>query len=217
MTTTTRDPRGAHRDALRARVVAEAWRLAERDGLDGWTLRDLAAAVGMRAPSLYTHFDGKDAIHDAMFADGWRRFDDTLDALGLDDLPPREALVRGVEAMVDFCTASVPRYRLLFTHALGAWQPTPDAYAASEAVLRRLVDHLARLGVHDPTHVDLFTALTAGLVAQQLANDGGGQRWRRLVPDAVEMFLAHATQAHATQAQATPAHAHAAPEHGSTT
>ena len=149
-----------------------------------------------------------------MFADGWRRFDDRLGALGLDDLPPREALVRGVEAMVDFCAASVPRYRLLFTHALGAWEPTPGAYASSEAVLRRLVDHLARLGVHDPRQVDLFTALTSGLVAQQLANDRGGQRWRRLVPDAVAMFLAHAT---AVDADETPAHANAAPEHGSTT
>jgi len=189
---TTQGPREAHRDALHGRVVTEAWRLAERDGLDGWTLRDLAAAVGMRAPSLYTHFDGKAAIHDALFADGWRRLDLALDDLALDALPPREALVRGVDALVGFCTASVPRYRLLFTHALGAWRPSPEAYASSQAVLARLVDHLARVGVRDPAQVDLFTALTSGLVAQQLANDRGGDRWRRLVPDAVAMFLAHA-------------------------
>lgn len=193
MPVTVQDPRQQHRAALRERVVAEAWRLAARDGLHGWTLRDLAAAVGMRAPSLYTHFDGKDAIHDAMFADGWQRLDATLDALDLDAQPPEAALVRGVGAMVDFCTASVARYQLLFTHALGAWEPSPEAYAASQAVLQRLVDHLARLGVQEPAQVDLFTALTAGLAAQQLSNDRDGDRWRRLVPDAVAMFLAHAT------------------------
>ena len=33
-------------------------------------MRDLAAAVGMRAPSLYQYFDSKLAIYDAMFGQG---------------------------------------------------------------------------------------------------------------------------------------------------
>jgi len=38
---------------------------------------------------------------------------------------------------------------------------------------------------------DTWTALIAGFAAQQNANEPGGQRWVRLVNDAIDMFLAH--------------------------
>lgn len=185
--------RAARRQDLRARVLAAAWELAERDGLTGWTLRDLGAAVGMRAPSLYTHFDGKDAIHDAMFAQGWQQLVERLDTLDPDEADPRRLLLDGAETFFDFCTASVPRYQLLFTHVLGEWEPSPEAYAVSRRAYRGMVDHLAAAGVTDPDAVDVWTGCIGGFVAQQLANDRDGDRWRRLLPDAVEMFLAHAT------------------------
>jgi AcrR family transcriptional regulator len=163
------------------------------DGLTAWTLRDLAAKVGMRAPSLYTHFDGKDDIHDAMFAEGWEQLEAV--ATGLPATHDRRAgLIATTEAFLDFCTASVPRYQLLFTHVLGEWTPSPDAYAVSQRVYGRLLVDLAGMGITDPAHVDLWTALTSGLAAQQLANDLGGDRWHHLVPDAVDMFLAHTTR-----------------------
>jgi hypothetical protein len=36
----------------------------------------------------------------------------------------------------------------------------------------------------------MWTALLTGLVAQQLANDPGGERWVRLVDDAVDLLIA---------------------------
>ena len=187
------DLRAERRADLRERILEAAWELAERDGLTGWTLRDLGAAVGMRAPSLYTHFDGKDDIHDAMFAQGWEQLDQALHELDLSGLDDRAALIAGAEAFVDFCVASVPRYQLLFTHVLGEWQPSPQAYAVSRRVYGHMLVQLADRCITDPAAIDLWTAVTGGLVAQQLANNRGGDRWRRLVPRAVDMFLAHTT------------------------
>jgi hypothetical protein len=42
----------------------------------------------------------------------------------------------------------------------------------------------------EPGQVDLWTALMTGLASQQVSNDPGGDRWRRLLEPAVEMFLA---------------------------
>ncbi len=39
--------------------------------------------------------------------------------------------------------------------------------------------------------VDLWTAVIAGLASQQLANDPGGDRFIRLIDDAVTMFADH--------------------------
>lgn len=189
------DLRAERRADTRERILTAVWELAERDGLANWTLRDLGAAVGMRAPSLYTHFDGRDDILDAMFAQGWEQLEQTLHAIE-QDAPddPREALLLGATAFFDFCTASVPRYQLLFTHVLGAWQPTPEAYRVSQRSYGRMVVQFAEVGITEQRALDLWTGLLGGLVAQQLANDRGGDRWRRLLPDAVDMFLAHATR-----------------------
>ena len=41
-----------------------------RRGFDGTTLRDIAERVGIRIPSLYNHFDGKQSIYAAVLARG---------------------------------------------------------------------------------------------------------------------------------------------------
>lgn len=45
-----------------AQVVEEAARIADTDGLAAVTLARVAAALGVRAPSLYNHVDGHDAL-----------------------------------------------------------------------------------------------------------------------------------------------------------
>ena len=53
---------------------------------------------------------------------------------------------------------------------------------------------LAANGVTDARHLDVWTALTTGLVSQQVANDPGGDRWVSLIEDFVAMFLAYSQQ-----------------------
>ena len=55
------------RESARQEILAAAWEAAHEHGLGALTLRDVAARVGMRAPSLYWHFDSKTALYDAMF------------------------------------------------------------------------------------------------------------------------------------------------------
>jgi AcrR family transcriptional regulator len=192
-TTTVEQRRERAHDVVRDDIVAAAWRLAERDGLAGLSLRDLAAEVGMRAPSLYTYFSGKAAIYDAMFAAGYAQLHEHLEATfaAADGLERVEMLGLGIERWLGFCQESTPRYQLLFTRALPGWEPSPDAYAVSVTAYEAMAQRLAELGIEGQRTLDLYTALTAGLAAQQLANDPQGDRWVRLVPEAMEMFVRH--------------------------
>ena len=70
----TRDRRSERHAATRAEILAAAWELARAEGVAGLSLRDLARTVGMQAPSLYSYFDSKHAIDDAMFAEGATEF-----------------------------------------------------------------------------------------------------------------------------------------------
>ena len=187
------DPWERRRQQTRADILAAAWRLAERDGIAGLTLRDLAREVGMRAPSLYTYFDSKGAIHDAMFAEGYRQLLAEVEAWEQDGWDPTDrvgSLTRVLEHFLTFCQASLPRYQLMFTRVLPDWEPSPEAYAPSVEQYARLRDRFAELGLDDRRSLDLWTALSSGMAAQQVANDPNGDRWRVLAHDAVAMFLA---------------------------
>lgn len=188
--TTGTDIRSRRRAQTRAEIVDAAWRLSARDGIAGLSLRELAREVGMQAPSLYTYFDSKAAIYDEMFAAGFGELDARLDDLEVEG-EPVEVIASAVESFIAFCRASVPRYQLLFTRAVPDWEPSPEAYAVSIRSLERMAQQLSGLGIEQPEHLDLLTALTTGMAAQQLANDPDGDRWQRLSRAAAEMFIAH--------------------------
>ena len=55
--TPSRDRVAERREATRQEILAAAWDVAREQGVAQLTLREVAERVGMRAPSLYTHFD----------------------------------------------------------------------------------------------------------------------------------------------------------------
>ena len=57
----------------KGRIVAEAFALFAERGYRGVSVRDIAAAVGIKDASLYNHFSGKQAIFDAVVDDAFER------------------------------------------------------------------------------------------------------------------------------------------------
>ena len=191
---TTPDRRAVRHAATKSEIVEAAWRLARERGLGGWALRDVAEAVGMRAPSLYVYFGSKHALYDAMFADGnaelLRRVEAAVAEVTAREVPPAEVLRIGARLHFDFCVEDPARYELLFLRTIPGFEPSEPSYALARAVLDRMATVLASAGAGSPEQVDLWTALVGGLAAQQVSNDPGGDRWIRLVDPAVDMFVA---------------------------
>lgn len=52
-------------------IVAAAREVLESEGLAALTMRNVAARLGIRAPSLYKHFPDKDALEAAIISDGF--------------------------------------------------------------------------------------------------------------------------------------------------
>jgi AcrR family transcriptional regulator len=182
-----RDRRAERREATRREILDAAWEIARRDGLAAVTLREVAQRIGMRSPSLYTHFESKNAIYDAMFAQAWSAFVEMFDALEL-PAADREALLVGAQAFFDFAAADLARYQLMNQRTIPGFRPSEEAYRASLAAYERLRKPMAERGVRDQADLDLWTAMLGGFVDQQLANDLGGTRWRRQLPRLVDMY-----------------------------
>jgi AcrR family transcriptional regulator len=184
------DRRSARRAATRDEILQAAWALVRAEGLAALSMRDLAAAVGMRAPSLYQYFDSKLAIYDAMFGQGMVEALAVVEG-GIGGREGREALRESARALLLFSTSDPVRNQLLFQRTIPGFEPSPDSYAAAVAMSARVESLIAQLGVSDPAAtMDLWTALIGGLSGQQLANEPGGDRWIRLFDRTVDMFFA---------------------------
>jgi AcrR family transcriptional regulator len=161
-----------------ASIVDAAWGLARVHGIQLVSLRDLAKEVGMRQPSLYAYFDSKNALYDAMFADGNRQLLKVLSAI---DLPadPRAALKAYIRAFADFAVEDPARNSLLFRRVIPGFEPSAESYAVAQEALSRVVEVMNVAGVTDAGDIDCLVAMTAGLIEAQLSNEPGGDRWLR--------------------------------------
>lgn len=185
----TASPRAEQRERTRAAILAAAWEIAHESGIAELSLREIARRVGMQAPSLYTHFDSKGAILDAMFVQAYETLDRRLLDVSIDG-EAEAALVRAMREWVAFCLEDVARYQLLYTRVLPGWEPSTEAYGAAVASYERMRTQLAEIGITEQEDLDLWTAVMSGLVAQQVANEPTTRRWADLLPRAVRMFLA---------------------------
>ena len=185
-----RDRRAERNEQTRREILDAAWDLVRAEGLGALAMRDLGARVGMRAQSLYSYFPSKHAIFDAMFADANRellRRSDALERTGdADDHLHREARL-----WVGFAVEDPVRYQLLYQRTIPGFEPSPESFQLAGQALERVRATLTACGITGPLVLDVWTAVTGGLAAQQTSNEPGGDRWFRLVDEVTDTYLDH--------------------------
>ena len=187
--TPSRNRLAERREAVRREILDAAWAVARERGLAELTLREVAERVGMRTPSLYSHFDSKSAIYDAMFGQAW-----TECVAGMEQqvstLPrsPRARLRRVARAFFEFSVEDVVRFQLMNQRVIVGFEPSPESYAPSLRAMQMLREVMAGVGIRKETDIDLYVALVGGLADCQLANDPGGRRYERLLDRAINMY-----------------------------
>ncbi len=166
-------------------IIDAAWELARAHGLGGLSLRDLARTLGMATPSLYSYFDSKHALYDAMYADGWRAF------IAFDPIvkpPPdlRRAIWLGLDRWMRFSLADPVRFQLLSLRTIPGFEPSESSYAIAQRAYDESFAHLDHVALTQE-HKDVITAFASGLLNQQFANEPGGTRWVRLLDTTVDL------------------------------
>jgi AcrR family transcriptional regulator len=178
------------RAATTAEIVDAAWELADRDGLNGFSLRDVAKAVSMQPPSLYSYVASKNDLFDLMFRHALDEMLAEQAALPVTG-DARTELLASSRAFLSWCMAHPARYTLLFLRTVPGFEPSEESMAKAFELYDGMRAQMAALGVTDQAHLDLWTGVMNGLAAQQIANEPHTDRWTRLVEDALTMFLAH--------------------------
>ena len=72
------------------KIMLEALRLFSQRGYDAVSVEQIAAAVGIKAPSLYKHYKGKQDIFDAILAETAQRYAAFADGISVHTGSPQE-------------------------------------------------------------------------------------------------------------------------------
>lgn len=108
------DDSSYHHGRLREALLGDGLRLLEETGEAGFSLRELARRLGVSANAAYRHFASKEALLEAMAAEGFRRFAaDQAAALAGESDPARGFLAAG-RAYVAFAERQPALFRLMF-------------------------------------------------------------------------------------------------------
>ena len=141
---------GYHHGDLRNALVGAALRLVAKHGVEGFSLREAARAVGVSAAAAYRHFEDRSALLKALAHEGLARLalemEEAIEtAPGAPASPARAAaeLTRIGAAYVEFAVAHPSHFRVMF----GPWcdlgdELAPELLPRGRDPLQLLVDTL---------------------------------------------------------------------------
>src|ERR1017187_6465500 len=154
----------------KARVVEEAGRMADEEGLPRLTLAALAGRLGVRQPSLYKHVDGVSALQRSIAVQAKNELGGVLG---------RAAIGRSRGDAIMSLALAYRAWALLHAGRYSAMQRAPaakdaDDEDASRAIVQVILDVLAGFDLQDDDAIDAARALRSALHGFVTLESGGG-------------------------------------------
>ncbi len=127
----------------RRRILDAAAALIAESGIEGTSIREVCAAAGVTAPTVYHYFGDKSGLLDAVVADGFERYlaEKRRRSPSAD---PVEDLRRGMEAHIEFGLRHPSFYRLMYGGARAEQHPAAEEGAR---ILHGIVARIAEAGL----------------------------------------------------------------------
>jgi AcrR family transcriptional regulator len=194
------DRRAIRRQETIDQIVEVALKEMARDGAGGLSLGAVAREIGIRTPSLYVYFDSKAALYDEIFRRGWVELGGLTAGLSEHE-DVRAGLSESFRVCVEWVAENPAQAQLLFWRPVPAWEPSPAAFEPAVAAMEQLFAGLAKAHGRGDLRADVtldelaqvWSALVAGVVSQQLSNEPGvpleDGRASRFVDSFVDMFI----------------------------
>jgi AcrR family transcriptional regulator len=145
-TRTSRKPaRPYHHGNLRRGLLDEALATIHAEGVDGLTLREIGARLGVSRTALYRHFADKRALLAAVATEGFRTLRQQLVTAWEDGGRGCEAFEAMGVVYVRFAIANPAHYRVMFGGVVDPRASEPELATEAAGAFQALVDALAAL------------------------------------------------------------------------
>jgi AcrR family transcriptional regulator len=134
-----------HHGNLRRGLLDEALATIRAEGVDGLTLREIGARLGVSRTALYRHFADKRALLAAVATEGFRTLRRQLVTAWEEGDRGRAAFESMGVAYVRFAVANPSHYRVMFGGFVDPKAFEPELAAEAAGAFQALVDALAAL------------------------------------------------------------------------
>lgn len=148
-------------------IVAAGRRLLERDGLEALTMQGVAAAVGIRPPSLYKHVHDRGELVRLIGTHVAIELAETMEAAATTG-DPRTDLRAVAGALREFVHRQPAAYSLLTARMPEAWRPDAEANARASLPIVRIAAALTG-EEHALDGARTLVAWANGFLAMELA------------------------------------------------
>jgi AcrR family transcriptional regulator len=124
-------------------LLDAAHKLLADDGPDALTVRRIATEAGMSTMNVYSRFGGKDGVIDELYADGYRRLIDAVNAVPESDDIGAE-LLDVARAYRQFALDNPTYYGIMLQSAVAGFSPTEESLELALGGLRAFVARVRR-------------------------------------------------------------------------
>jgi AcrR family transcriptional regulator len=159
-------------------------------------VRRIAAAAGVSTMNVYSRFGGKDGVVEHLFAEGFRRLGESIDArvATADTIGDLRACGLGYR---QFAIDNPTMYSVMFDRVVPDFVPSAEASALANATLGKLAARLERamqagmLRAADPLQTAAFVWATChGVVSLELKSPGGTPvDWPQVYATALDVIV----------------------------
>ncbi|MEM7547583.1 MAG: TetR/AcrR family transcriptional regulator [Pseudomonadota bacterium] len=111
--------------ATKAKILDAASDLFLEGGVRALSVRAISARAGQSTIGIYSHFQGKQGVLDALYIEGFERVGAAMAAA--EGATPRARVMDAIRRYLDTAEAHEAHYRLIFGEATEGYTPSPEA------------------------------------------------------------------------------------------
>ena len=155
---------------IKEQILQAARKLAQKNGWQGVSIRNIAEIIEYTPPVIYEHYDNKEAILTALEEMGFTQLGANLNQARLQGESPEEQLLSVSKAYWDFAFAHADLYQVMFN--LQGIQSTPPHTEALREAGKSVLECLQYLHTFPGERERLFFswwALSHGFVSMQMS------------------------------------------------
>ena len=141
---TLKDSSSYHHGNLRQTLLLAAAEMISENGIESLSLRKLAEMVGVSRTAAYHYFQDKNDLLCAIAANGFRRWQMSLNQLESNSLPERDKFEQYILGYIAFATNNPEEYELMFGRCI--WKQskcTQELQDISHATFQHQVEMIA--------------------------------------------------------------------------
>lgn len=196
--TSIKNRRKQAREEIIEDILSIAREMMKQDGVGALSFNAIARELGIKPPSLYTYFDSKNAIYDALFKRGYIMFSEKIKQQHGETFDQR--LKNVITIYMTFAYENPDLFQIMFQRPIPDFIPSEESMAVSSKSLSDSQAEIGELfeaeginaGIPPEQALDLIIAMMHGLASMHMSNHPdlpvGEGRFGQVIDHAVKIF-----------------------------